>query len=356
MDFAESAKARIEEWLRFATEKHASRREHHGIDAWFLSVLNRSIQASRTAMEGMNYKAVLRHGYFDLQAAWSWYVRRSEGRPHADVLRRFIDVQTKLLAPFVPHAAEEIWHRLRGEGFVVNSRYPEAVAGEIDPRAEAAEALLQSTMADIREILKVTGIAPKRLAIYTAPAWKIQVQRIARDFAKQGPIPMNVLMERVLAQSGMRERAKEVAAFAKKVAEDLRHAKAEDLDRFSSIDEFAMFRENLGFLGKELRVTVEVFRADDSKLWDPANKADHAVPGRPAIYVERVHEDPAALCSGGALQEKTKPAAAGDQTPDVLAGRGNRLHGPPCDRLPPADVPRPDADRDCERLPFRDAE
>ena len=286
MDFAESAKARIEEWLRFATAKHASRREHHGIDAWFLSVLNRSIQASRTAMEGMNYKAVLRHGYFDLQAAWSWYVRRSEGRPHADVLRRFIDVQTKLLAPFVPHAAEEIWHRLRGEGFVVNSRYPEAVAGGIDPRAEAAEALLQSTMADIREILKVTGIAPKRLAIYTAPAWKIQVQRIARDFAKQGPIPMNVLMERVLAQSGMRERAKEVAAFAKKVAEDLRHAKAEDLDRFSSIDEFAMFRENLGFLGKELRVTVEVFRADDSKLWDPANKADHAVPGRPAIYVE----------------------------------------------------------------------
>src|SRR5207244_2016787 len=83
---------------------------------------------------------------------------RSEGRPHADVLRRFIDVQTKLLAPFVPHAAEEIWHRLRGEGFVVNSRYPEDVAGEIDPRAEAAEALLQSTMADIREILKVTEI------------------------------------------------------------------------------------------------------------------------------------------------------------------------------------------------------
>src|SRR6058998_1315016 len=36
---------------------------------------------------------------------------------------------------------------------------PEAVAGEIDPRAEAAEALLQSTMADIREILKVTGMS-----------------------------------------------------------------------------------------------------------------------------------------------------------------------------------------------------
>src|SRR3989449_5513258 len=154
MDFAESAKARIEEWLRFATEKHASRREHHGIDAWFLSVLNRSIQASRTAMEGMNYKAVLRHGYFDLQAAWSWYVRRSEGRPQADVLRRFIDVQTKLLAPFVPHVGEETWHRLRGDGFVVNARYPEAIAGEVDPRAETAEVTPQLTVAHVGELLK----------------------------------------------------------------------------------------------------------------------------------------------------------------------------------------------------------
>src|SRR5437870_13654293 len=102
-------------------------------------------------MEGMNYNAGLRDGYFDLRAAWSWYVRRSEVRPHEDVLRRFIDVQTKLLAPFVPHAAEEIWHRLRGVGFVVISRYQEAVAGGIDPRAEVSEAMLPSTMADIRQ-------------------------------------------------------------------------------------------------------------------------------------------------------------------------------------------------------------
>jgi len=286
MDFAEAAKARIGEWLRFATAKHATRKDHRGIDAWFLSILNRTIQASRTAMEGMNYKAALRHGYFDLQAAWSWYIRRSEDKPLAEVLRRFIDVQTKLLTPFVPHAGEEIWHRLGGDGFVVNARYPEAIAAEVDPRAEAAEALLQSTLSDVREILKVTGIAPKRLALYTAPAWKVRVHRIARDLAKQGPIPMNGLMERVLAEPGMRERAKEVAAFAKNVAEDLRHARPDDLDRFGSVDEFAMFRENLGFLAKELRATVDVFRADDPKRWDPSKKADHAVPGRPAIYLE----------------------------------------------------------------------
>src|SRR5207247_2144779 len=94
--------------------------------------------------------------------------------------------------------------------------------------------------------------------------------------AKQGPIPMNGLMERVLAEPGMRERAKEVAAFAKNVAEDLRHARPDDLDRFGSVDEFAMFRENLGFLAKELRATVDVFRADDP---GKAPLRDHGGPG-----------------------------------------------------------------------------
>ena len=286
LDFAETAMDRLQDWVRFATAKHSTRREGHGIDAWFLSILNRTIQATRTAMEDMNYKVALRHGYFDLQSAWSWYVRRSENRPQAECVRRFIEVQTKVLAPFTPHASEEIWHRTGGAGFVVDSPYPDANANEIDPRAEAAEVLLQSTLADIREILKVTGIAPKRIALYTAPSWKLSVHELARGLAAQEALSMNVLMEKALAQPGIRERAKEVAAYAKQVADELRHARVEDRDRFGSVDEFAMLRENAHFLSKELRVKVEVFRADDPHRWDPSKKGERAVPGRPAIYVE----------------------------------------------------------------------
>jgi leucyl-tRNA synthetase len=286
LDFGKAAKARLEDWIRFATSKRATRKEHHGIDAWFLSVLNRGVQATRGAMEAMNYKTALRHGYFDLQSAWSWYVRRSEGKPNEVVLRRFIEVQTKLLAPFTPHVCEEIWHRVGGTGLVVNATYPDPLPSEINPTAEAAESLLQSTLADIREILKVTRITPKRIALYAAPEWKIRVHEIAWDLAKQGPVPMNVLMEKSLARPGMRPLAKEVAAYAKNLAEDLRHSKADDIDRIASVDDFALFRENAEFLAKELRAAVEVFRADDPNRWDPSNKAQHAVPGRPAIYVE----------------------------------------------------------------------
>src|SRR5256885_3401876 len=197
---AATATARLREWFRFATGRPRSRQERHGIDAWFLSVLNRAIQATRASMEEMNYKTALRHGYFDIQSAWSWYVRRSEGRPSAEVLRRFIEIQTKLLAPFAPHATEEIWHRIGGEGFVVNTAYPVAIADEIDPRAEAAESLLQGTLADVREILKVTRIQPKRIALYTAPDVYVRVKDSARVLANECPIRMYGLIERALAQ------------------------------------------------------------------------------------------------------------------------------------------------------------
>src|SRR5439155_288512 len=81
-----------------------------------------------------------------------------------------------------------------------------ATGDEIAPRAEAAESLLQATLADVREILKVTRIQPKRIALYTAPDWKVRVYEIARALAKEGPIRMNALMERALAEPGMRER------------------------------------------------------------------------------------------------------------------------------------------------------
>jgi len=234
----------------------------------------------------MVYKGAFRHGFFDLQTAWSWYNRRSEGRPNQNVLARFIEVETKILAPFTPHLAEEIWKATGHRGFVVEAPFPEVVAGEIDPAAEAAETLLQSTLQDVREILKVTGISPHRIALYVAPEWKFRVHRIAHDLARQGPIAMNVLMNQALAEPGLRERSKEVAAYAKRLSEDLRHTKSDELDRVAQIDELSMFRENLAFLTKEFGAPVDVYRADDPARWDPAKKADHAVPGRPAIFVE----------------------------------------------------------------------
>jgi len=286
-EFAASIRERLRDWFTFATGTHPTRTDRRTIDAWFLSVLNRAVATTRDAMESMNYKAALRAGYFDLQSAWSWYLRRSGNRPHADILTKFVETQTKILAPFAPHICEEIWQRLGREGFISNAPYPQVDPAGIDEAAEAAEGLLQATLADVREILKVTGIQAKRVAVYVAPAWKRRVRDLAIELAARGSLTMGALMEKALSDPGMRDRAKDVAAFARKVTEDLRHVRPEEAARRRvPEDELAFFTENAAFLSKELAARVDVFDADDPHRWDPAGKADHAVPGRPALYVE----------------------------------------------------------------------
>jgi len=284
--FAAAFRERLADWHAFATRRHSTRADRRGIDAWFLSTLSRAVSSTVASLEAMNYKTAFRSGFFDLQSAWSWYLRRSGGRAQADVLARFIDTQTRLLAPFTPHVCEEIWQKLGRAGFVSSAPYPKSDPAQLDVAAEAGEALLQAVLSDVREILKVTRLKPKRVALYAAPAWATRVRALAIELARAGPVPMNALMAKALAEPGMRDHAKEVAAYAKKVSEDLRRTKMEEVARFAVADEPTLFQENADFLASELGCRVDIFRAEDPARWDPANKAGHAVPGRPAIYVE----------------------------------------------------------------------
>ena len=52
------------------------------------------------------------------------------------------------------------------------------------------------------------------------------------------------------------------------------------------IDELKVFLDAAKFLEKETGAKVTVFRADDPARIDPKSRAQHAMPLRPAIYIE----------------------------------------------------------------------
>ncbi len=286
-EFATAVQGRLAEWYAFAVSTPKVRRDRQTVDRWFLSVLNRAIAVATSAMESMSYKPVLRTCYFDLQAAWAWYVRRSSGRPNGEVRSRFVEVQTKILAPFAPHVCEEIWQRLGREGFISHAAYPEARETEIDPKAEAAEILLQSTLADVREIRKVTQLKPRRIILYVAPGWRSRVRALGLEMARGGSLSLSSLIERALAEPSMRDHARDVAAYAKILAEELRRNRGEIRAGMPPPeDEFVFFKENRPFLEQELGGEVVVYQADDPARPDPEGRARHALPGRPAIFLE----------------------------------------------------------------------
>ena len=286
-DFVESMAGRLQDWYHFATSHHRTRTKKLPIDVWFPSVMNRAIAETRTAMEMMTYKAALRHGYFDLQSAWSWYIRRSNGVPHATILRRFIEVQTKILAPFAPHFAEEVWSRIRGRGFISAAPFPQAKKAEINDRAEAAERNLQAVMTDVREILKVTELRPRRILLYTAPAWKRRAYATLASMASTGSLDVGAAMKALLADAKLRERGRDVQDFVKKAVPELTRLSPEDTKiRSAPFDEGPYLASAAGFLGEEFKATVTVLDAEAKGVHDPKGRARSAMPWRPAIYVE----------------------------------------------------------------------
>jgi leucyl-tRNA synthetase len=288
MDFAKGAGSRLTAWRDFAINSYnKGRDETIGIDGWFRSIMASSIKETKGQMNEMNFRTALKVGYFDLQRHLRWYQRRCLGNPNKDLVNSFIEDQTKILAPVIPHICEEIWEKLGKEGFITQAQYPQAEEDNIDPKIELSEEFLTNTISDVNEILKVTGIKPKKIVLYTPSQWKYEMHDIALDLASNKKLQINDLMKTAMTNDNIKSHSKEASQFAKKLVENLKNRGADELDRLSiEIDEKGYLTEALEFLKSEYKCEVEVQSADEKDLYDPQNKAKFAQPQRTAIYVE----------------------------------------------------------------------
>jgi len=140
---------------------------------------------------------------------------------------------------------------------------------------------------DINEILKVTGIAPRRLYLYVSPKWKRDVLELGLELARSKQLSVPGLTKAVMAKDDLKRRGKESADFARKTAEDLLKRSEVELSKLAmDVDEKAYLQDAAVFLARELGCEVGVYSADDPPAPDPQKKARAAQPHRPAIYVE----------------------------------------------------------------------
>ena len=128
----------------------------------------------------------------------------------------------KLLSPFCPHVAEELWAKIGGKGFVGLAEWPEYDEKKIDMKLEEAEKNLEKTVSDIVNVLRIVKERQEKEAekvyLYVLP---------------------------------------------------------------NEIDNY-----NLELLGKRIGKEVKVYEVNDKKKYDPEGKAGKAKPGKPGIYVE----------------------------------------------------------------------
>jgi leucyl-tRNA synthetase len=158
---------------------------------------------------------------------------------------------------------------------------PVADASLIDQQAEQAEELLERTLNDVQEILNVTKAAPKKITLYTTPAWKQEMLRLAVDTTKEGKLDMSALMKAAMANKAIAAHKKDAPKYAQKLAKAAHSLGAAAL----SLDEFETLSRERAYLESALGVPVEIYSADKAGE-DPKGKSRQAEPGRPAIYIE----------------------------------------------------------------------
>ena len=250
------------------------------IDRWLLSKLQGTIRDATEAIDGYETRSASQAAFYELEEHLRWYRRRADlDRPGARwTLREVLETRLVLLAPFVPFVANELHEALTGEP-AEEAAWPTPDPESERPRVEAEEELVRSLIDDVREVVDVTGTDPETISVYVADDWKFDAfETIVEADGDQGAV-MGTLMQ----DDAMRQRGNAVNDLVGDLIGFVREQPEGRIEVLREVDELDVYEDAAGVLAREFDAEVEVSAADEAP--ESAEKADGAVPFRPAIHL-----------------------------------------------------------------------
>ena len=282
----ENYKARLYRIESIIDEMLANRiKQRSRIDDWLLSQLNGRIARIHDCMKQYDIRSFANDVYFELPNDLRWYVRRGGGCK--ETIDAVLEAWVKMMAPITPHFAEELWERLGKKKLVSIESFPAQRAEWNKPEAVVEEDYLRAVSADIGEILKVTGITPKRIILTTSAAWKQSVMLIAVDSIRAGKKDVGDVIKKSMALQLPGDAKLEVAKFVKATMTDLAKIGIDQITALGiAFDEFGILNSAKQFLSSEYSAEFVVQKADAQGIYDPLGKSKSAKPRRPSIFAE----------------------------------------------------------------------
>jgi len=248
------------------------------IDEWLESRIHVHLQNIHQAMEVFDMRETAGIIYYEIYIDIRWFLRR--GGNNAELIGRVLNAWLRTMAPFTPHLAEELWEISGNNELISIADYPKAESFKQHKHAEAAEEYLKSVQSDIAGILKMTGMAPKRICLYTAFGWKYDVQQKMAQGKNMGDI-----MKEAMADPELRQKSKEISSFTGKLMKEMKKYGEAGMPQFT-IDETEILNSAKQFFQKEFDCELCVYSGDDAEAYDPSNKRNVAGPGKPGIHAE----------------------------------------------------------------------
>ncbi|MDE1829859.1 MAG: leucine--tRNA ligase, partial [Thaumarchaeota archaeon] len=260
-------------------------------DKWIQSRLQQLIAKTTTSIQKMRLREALHHVLYEFDADMQWYLKRVEAKKrekYTGILHEVFSSRVAMLSPFAPYVSEEMWFRLGNQGLASRSSWPVPDETKIDLIAVQSETLLKTTLDDIKNIIKVTKISPKKITIYAASPWKAKAYQKILSQVIKGDINIGTLIKSLIADKETEEIKKD-PDFVKKTVNDILSESQDSRDsknKAGLAHEAEVLSELESLIKAEYGIGLQVFSEADPAKYDPKNKARTARPYKPAILIE----------------------------------------------------------------------
>lgn len=260
-------------------------------DKWIKSKVQQLILKTTSSIQKMRLREALHFILYDFESDLQWYTKRALAKKRNDfstILHEVSSIRVSMMSPFAPYAAEEMWSRLGNAGIVSKSTWPEYYEDMIDFESIQSENLLKNTIEDIKNIIKVTKITPKKITIYTSAQWKVNAYQKILSKVVAGEVNIGLLIRSLIADKDTEEIKKD-PDFVKKTVNDILSESQEEREsknKIGLIDEKKILSELDLLVQAEFGITSQVFSESDQDKYDPKNKSRTSRPYKPAILIE----------------------------------------------------------------------
>ena len=279
-EFARDIEKKLKELFNFILKIYNVedyREDEKLIDKWLLSKLQMRIKEYEEHIENLRTRSALLVALYEMWNDVRWYLKRD--KPNKNVLREFIETWLKMLTPYIPAFTEELWHRIGKKTFISLERIPDYNEDKISKEALLFEEMLENLISDIREIIELKNLKPKKIYIYTASKDKwIAYLKLAEKIKSGERFSMKDVMNEI--KSDVKDKAR-VAQFLQFMMKDLSKVRKDVV----YLDEKLLLNDSKEFLQKEFGCEFEIVDEDEA-MYDPMNKRKNAIPLKPAIYIE----------------------------------------------------------------------
>ncbi|MGZ4915432.1 MAG: leucine--tRNA ligase [Halobacteriota archaeon] len=247
---------------------------------WIIAATNAMVKRVTEAAHHFSYRKYITEAFFEhMKRVEEYKVMAADAEERDVILQDVIEVWVRVLAPVIPHIAEELWMKMQKTGYISLAafpRYDDRYANTLKQKE-----FLDRVAEDIASIQAAIKQDAKSIYIYLPTEWKYELHRVISELEE--PSVKNI-MRQCRNNPRLQPHVKEIARIAAELSKSILHdnIQAGQVSLKAETDALLSTKAYLALkFGKEIHVYPE-----SDPVYDPANRARRALPTRPAIYIE----------------------------------------------------------------------